>query len=205
MGPFWRKIENTLTEEEKEEEALNDAKERQIFDPIRNVFNYSKRRVMDIPENNRVTLPKEVEQKVENELGMLREIIGKEFDKYKAEIEEKEKKEGIELEKRKNQENLNLTKQERRGLRKLKKRLDGKEIVVLKTDKSGKLTLMNREKYLELGKLKNKNDKQITRLELRNIEKRINEHSTFWTKIVNAGEAHNHFNRIKNSKRIESE
>ena len=37
------------------------------------------------------------------------------------------------------------------------------------------------------------------------FERKINEHSKMWTKIVNAGEAHNHNNRIKNSKRIESE
>ena len=73
-----RKIENKLTQEEEEEETVRDAKQRQIYDPITKKFNYSKRRVTDLPENNRVVLPKEASPKIENELGMVREIVMKE-------------------------------------------------------------------------------------------------------------------------------
>ena len=136
---------------------------------------------------------------------MLREIVLREFDKYKNELEEVERKKGIDEDKRKNQENSNLTPREKRGLRKIKKRMAGEEIVILKTDKSGKFTVMNRDKYLELGKKNNGGDKVIERGELKTIERKINDHSRMWTKIVNAGEAHNHHSRIKNSKMIESE
>ena len=200
-----RKIEKELTGEEEEEEIIAKAQQRQIYDSIGKVFNYSKRRVTYLPENNRVMLPMEVEPKLENEIGMLREMILKEFSAYKNEIKERGIKEGVPENKRKNQEHSNLTKQEKRGLKKLRKRLQEKEIVVLKTDKSGKLTLMNREKYLELGKKMNNGDIRIDRKELRVKERKINEHSKMWTKIVNAGEAHNHYTRIKNSQRIESE
>ena len=63
---------------------------------------------------------------------------------------------------RKNQERRNLTKQENRGLTKLLKTIQNKEILVLKTYKSGNLTLISREKYLELGgKKENAVDKKI--------------------------------------------
>ena len=65
-----RRIENTLTPEEEEAENIEDAKIRQIYDPITKKFNYSNRRVTDLPENNRVMLPKEVSPKLEHELGM---------------------------------------------------------------------------------------------------------------------------------------
>ena len=143
-----RKLNNTLTPEEEDEESMKDAKERQIYDPITRVFNYSKRRVTDLPENNRVQLPKEVSPKQENELGMLREIVMKEFVDYKREIEEDEIKKGIPEEKRHNQEGANLTKIEKNGIKKLKKRIQNKEIIILKTDKSGKLTAIERDKYL---------------------------------------------------------
>ena len=40
---------------------------------------------------------------------------------------------------------------------------------------------------------------------MRTIERRVNEHTRIWTKILNAGEAHGHHSRIKNSKISESE
>ena len=41
----------------------------------------------------------------------------------------------------------NLTRSEQRGLRKIQKCIRNHEIVVLKTDKSGKLIVMKREDY----------------------------------------------------------
>ena len=164
------------------------------------VFKYSKRRVTDLPENNRVTLPKETTPKIENELGMLREIVMREFHKLKGELEEDEKRRKVPVEKRKNQEGRNLTKQQREGLKKLKKRIGDKEVIVLKTDKSGKITLADREKYLAMGRKLNEKDKKIKKEELRIMERKINEHCKMWTKITNAGEAHGHNQRIKNSK-----
>ena len=81
--------------------------------------------------------------------------------------------------------------------------LENQEIVCLKTDKSGKLTLINREDYAKLGK--GCPDKEINREELRTIERRVNEHTRFWTRILNAGENHGHFERITNSKINNSE
>ena len=79
-------------------------------------------------------------------MSILKELLLKEFKDYKREIERDEIKRKIEEKKRKNQEWRNLTVEEKkRGLKKLKSRIENKELVCLKTDKSGKLTLMKRE------------------------------------------------------------
>ena len=68
-----------------------------------------------------------------------------------------------------------------------------------------KLTVIAREEYHKLGKENNKEDKEITREEMKKIEKSTNEHMRMWCKIINAGESHNHFRRIIKSKTCKSE
>ena len=59
-------------------------------------------RARDIPENRRVKLPEVVNNKNENKLGILRDIVMKEFKKYKGELEkiEEEKRSAGEKEKK---------------------------------------------------------------------------------------------------------
>ena len=64
---------------------------------------------------------------------------------------------------------------------------------------------MEREKYLKLGKEKNRNDIEIDRIELRKIENRINAQSKFWTLILSSGIDHNHQDGILKSKQSESQ
>ena len=198
-----KRIKLEEKQREEEEEIIEDAVSRQIFDPLTYRFNYSKRRATDLRENKSVKLPRGVDEKLESEMSMLRELVMREFNLYKREIEQKEIKENIEEKKRRNQEWRNLTAQEKRGLKRLKSRIENKEIVCIKTDKSGKLTLMKRDEYAKLGK--SCPDKEINREELRIIERRINEHTRMWTKILNAGESHGHHDRITNSKVMNSE
>ena len=56
-----------------------------------------------------------------------------------------------------------MTKSESKGLRKLKKRVAHGSIIVLKTTKSSKLTVMDRQHYQQLGHEKNGEDKVISR------------------------------------------
>ena len=77
-----RRMNNTLTEKEKLKETLEEAKLRQIYNPISKTFDYSKKCVTDMQENSYVHLPKGANEKIENEIGMLRELILGEFSKY---------------------------------------------------------------------------------------------------------------------------
>ena len=76
---------------------------------------------------------------------------------------------------------------------------------MLKTDKSGKLTVISRNEYEKLGKEKCKEDRKLNRTEIRRIERRINEHSKWWCKMINSGASHNHQDRIIASKQSSSE
>ena len=99
----------------------------------------------------------------------------------------------------------NLTRQEQIGLKKIRKRVKDGEILVLKTDKSGKLAVIKRDNYLKMGLQKCMKDRKIDRSEHKNIERRINEHSRFWCRMLNAGSNHDHLDRIIKSKICKSE
>ena len=48
-------------------------------------------------------------------------------------------------------------------------------------------------------------DRPLSRVEVKRIEKRLNDHSRMICKILNAGESHGHMERILNSKIVNSE
>ena len=75
----------------------------------------------------------------------------------------------------KGEQNTNLKRNEQKGIRKLKKRNMNHEILVLRTDKSGKLTVIDRGEYLKMGLENCKKGKEINRDEHRAIKRRINE------------------------------
>ena len=95
--------------------------------------------------------------------------------------------------KNRNQEGQNLNAKERRGIQKLRERIKEGEIVILKTDKSGKLMIANKEDYLKMGKSKIAEDKKL------DIEEKINNHTRILTKIFNIGEGHKHLKRVQES------
>ena len=172
---------NQTNIEKEEKDDIEEARERLIFDPTEKEFDYSKRRTTDLKENTKVTLPKAGSPREEAELEMIRKVILDEFNKFKREKErssntakarkevsekrDKDKDKDIKEEKierkdreNRNQESENLTESERRGLNKLRKRIKNDELVILRTDKSGKLAAMNKEDYLKMGLGKIKKD-----------------------------------------------
>ena len=174
-------------------EKLN-AEARRVYDPIAKVFDHSKKRVTDLAENSKVSLPKPCDQLTESSIELMRQKVMETFREYKKKNCNK-----------RGEQATNLSKSELKGLTKLRKRIAEKAIVVLKTDKSGKLTVIERDKYEKLGKDKNKTDEIIDRRKLRQIESRINAQTKFWTKILNSGKDHGHQDRILQSKQSESQ
>ena len=168
-------------EPNKQEEDMT----RQIFHPFENTFDYGNRRVTDLPECAEVKLPKPVDQKYESEMAVIREIILKEFKLYKKQLEDEMKENWKDIDNneklkerlKRNQEYRNLTKSEKRGLFKLKKRIKKGDIMVVKTDKSGKLVLMKKEDYLKIGIKDNERDKRLNRKDIKDIQKMMNDHT----------------------------
>ena len=99
----------------------------------------------------------------------------------------------------------NLTEEEKDGLQKLQKRIKNKEIVILKTDKSSKLCVVSREEYIRMGEEHTRKDEEIGRKQVIEMEKQLNGHVYFWAKIWGSGEAHEHKDRIIDSKIVSSE
>ena len=102
--------------EEKEEKLRLDREEgartRQVFDPVMKIYDERKRRVTDLVECNRVTLPKPLRITREAEIEMRREIHDRIYQEYRAE----HCKENGEQE-------SNLTEQEKKGLESLQRRI----------------------------------------------------------------------------------
>ena len=57
------------------ETEISEAKERQIFNPISKIFDYSRRRTTDLVENSKVYLPQLVGAKEESQLEMIRNLV----------------------------------------------------------------------------------------------------------------------------------
>ena len=175
IDDLMKKLED---EEMKREEE--DSKLRQTFDPIKKIFDSRRRRVTDLDECARVTLPKPLKILDEASIEIRRSIQTKIFQDYLKE-------------KTSNGEQIsNLSPQEIRGLKSLLKRIRAGEILIMKTDKSGRLMVVSVEDYLAMGEVHTRNDKPITRKEIGEIEKQLNGHSASWAKIFSTGTNHGH-------------
>ena len=139
-------------EEQAEEELIEEAKSRMIYNTEERSLNLARRRVTDIKGNSRVILPKKVKNfEVEARLELLRIECMAVFKKY---IEDECQGDG--------KQKSNLNKTQLKGLLSLKKRIDNAEIVILPTDKTGRFAIMTRETYLQSGLKHTRGDKKVT-------------------------------------------
>ena len=70
----------------------------------------------------------------------------------------------------------NLSEEEKDGLKSLQKRIKDKEIIILKSDKSGKLCISTREKYTKMGEKHTEKDEIVDRKNIIEKEKNLNGH-----------------------------
>ena len=68
------------------EEIELEARGRQVFDPVKGVYDERKRRVTDLKECNRVTLPKPLPAIEEAKIELRRDIHINIYDKYRNEF-----------------------------------------------------------------------------------------------------------------------
>ena len=117
-----------------------EAEARAVFDPLKKVYDNRNKRVTDLKENSRVHLPRPLNPEGEANIEMRRGVYMRLFEEFK----------NVNCKKNGDQKN-NLTKAEEEGIKSLRKRIEDEEIIVMETDKSGKLALTTRETYLKLG------------------------------------------------------
>ena len=181
-------------EKRKELNEELEAKSRQVYDPINGEFDPRRRRVTDLQECDRVYLPKPLDIVNEANIEARRAMHSKVYEEYRQRNCDKN-----------DEQKTNLEENEARGIKKIQKRLQEKELVYLKTDKSGKGCLATVEKYRELGKEHVEKDEKIDRKVVREIDKILNGHSRAWDKMWATGEAHKHQGRVMSSKTSSSE
>ena len=130
-----------IEEDEEFEEEMEkiEAMSRQIYDTKERRYDDRNRCATDLMECGRVTLPKPLETKDEALIEMRREINDKKYEGYRQEHCNK-----------KGEVQGNLSEEEIEGLRSLQKRMKKQEIIIMKTDKSGKLCVASREEYLRM-------------------------------------------------------
>ena len=183
-----------MTQEEIIEAQEIEAKTRQVYDPSEKVYDSRRRRVTDLKECARITLPRPLNTQEEAMLETRKRSQKEIFNEY---INKNTNKNGEQV--------SNLTKEEQEGLESLRKRIEKRELIVMKTDKSSKFAVTTEEEYLRMGQEHTKNDREVTRSELIEIEETINGHTRAWTQIWNSGQDHKHTARIMNSKVTHSE
>ena len=181
-------------DEEKDEIKEMEAKERQVFDPVNRKYDARKRRVTDLKECIRITLPGPLSPEEESNLEVRKRSQQEIFEKYRKENTNS-----------RGEQESNLTKQEKSGMRSIKERLKKEEIIIMKTDKSNRFVVTNVEEYLKMGEAHVSKDKEISRNEVQEIQKIVNGHSMAFSLIFNSGQDHNHTARIIRSKNSNSE
>ena len=157
-----------VDEEEEMEREKDEARTRQIYDARERRFNDQKRRVTDLSECARVTLPKPMGIKNESLMEMRRGTNETIYNKFREEVCNK-----------KGDVKGNLTEEEKDGLKSLQKRMREKDIIILKTDKSGKLCVTTREEYRKMGEEHTGKDEVIDRKGIIEKEKQLNGHVIF--------------------------
>ena len=97
------------------------------------------------------------------------------------------------------QQKQNLTKDELKGLIRLKKRIKEGDVIVMCTDKSNKFALTDIETYRAMGAVHTSKDKKISRKEMIEREKELNSHAAMWNKMLNQGQDLEQGGRIHDS------
>ena len=142
---------------------------KRFYDEETRTFNATNLRNGDVPFRKRVTLPECSGPVEEAKLTLCREKLNEAMKKYK----EGEQKSGG-----------NLTKEQKRGLRKLRKRIKDKEIVCFQTDKSGAISIDTPQNYIESMRPHLEGTTESSEEEYERTEKLLNAHVA--SQIINS-------------------
>ena len=113
-------------EELQEKVTVEEAKTRQVFDPVSKTIDISRQKVTDLKLNRKCNLPKALEVAVESEMKIRTDMFLKAFEDHRKAncTDDKQIKQKQALKK-------NVLK----GIKKLKARIKNKEVIICKTDK----------------------------------------------------------------------
>ena len=173
-----------MSAEEKEKLETLEAEQRQIFNQRLRTMDYRKYRATDAPNNATIKLPPGQTPDYEAGLGIrLREWLEGAKEYMEDHCDDK------------GRQRDNLTPGQRRGLKKLQKRQAEGELVIVPTDKSGRMAVMSLEAYLAAGNVHTQGDKEVDKDFVERIQRQVVGHTSAWLKILNVGQDHGHEDR----------
>ena len=140
-----------------------------FFNEVARTFDATRIRNRDVPFRKRVTIPECADPATEAKLTLCRERLNKVLEEYK---EKQTKPES------------NLTKQQKQGLKKLKRRVKNGEIVCFQTDKSGSISVDTPDNYVDSMQPHLEGTIPSTEEEYTKTEKLINAHMMNWCRIM---------------------
>ena len=182
-----------FTDEERKKDEEIEATNRMIYNNKDKILDNRKRRVTDLQECARVTLPRPLGVDEEAKIEVRKRTHKAVYDKYRKEHTNN-----------RGEQKTNLTEQESRGLKSLQERIKKEEIVVLKTDKSGKFVVTTPERYEKMGREHTDKDEEVSWERVRELERKINSHTIAWNLIWNTGDDHGHRDRVITSRATRS-
>ena len=192
-----RDYEESLgVKEDKEEDRriakemeLIEARTRQVFNPETNDVNMGRLKVTDVKYNSRVVLPKPLEAAKEAMVAVRAVEWAKVRMEYKTEFVNKD-----------DEQKSNLDAREKRGVKSLLKRVKEGEIVVIQSDKSGRLVVMSMEEYLRAGSVHTCHDVEVNQEFAKDNQRLLNGHTSCWLKIFNCGSDWSHETRHRETR-----
>ena len=160
-----------------------------VFNEDEMTIDYGRKRATDCKHNTCVRLPKPRSAKVEQDIELRRQTWRKIYKDFRNQFTDEE---GI--------QESNLTMEEARGLKKLQKRVKEGELVVVKSDKSGKFSIMSMDEYRRAGEVHTRKDREVTVDFLLKNQRKLNGHLSMLLKTFLVGKNHEHYERIRNLK-----
>ena len=177
---------NAQTREEAEEE---ERLETEVYDRQRGTLDMAKMRVTSLPTNKEVFLPEERSNEVESKLQAFSAEITEVAKNY---IRENVDKQG-------NVKESNLTKTQAAGLKELESLIKNKDVIVTKTDKSGRQCVLTEDEYVQMGEQHVSGDVVKNRDEMEKIEDNLNCHALQFCRLLGLCDGNNCARRLKSA------
>ena len=170
-----------------EEWEWDQVKEKIVFDEPNGTMDYSKQRVTDLPTNRRTTIPPPGKVKEEIVYANMKSRIDTVRENYvKKKCDEKG-----------NIKASNVDTKTKQGIKSLQDRAKKGELLVVPSDKSGKLCVNSVENYVAAMEPHIKNDPVITLSDKNTTERVLNGTTLQLGRILKMGENHNHWDSTK--------
>ena len=177
-----------------EEHEWELVKEKMVFDEPNKSMNFAKQRVTDMESCRRINTPDPGKERDEIVIANLKSrFVSAGMDYVKQNCDKK----GNIIEQ-------NIDKETSDGIKSLKERSDKNEIIVVPTDKSGRLAVNTIENYVESMEPHIANDKIITIEDKKATEDILNGHSIQFGRILEVGAIHKHEGRVESALRNKS-